>query len=329
MIASYDTIICMNPPFKITPNILKSVTDISLLLGKYEGLQFPIPTISLRRENKIRTIYSSLVIEGNNLSKEQVTALLDGKPVIGKKKDIQEVQNAIKAYDLFSTYKPHSLKSFLSAHKVMLEHLVDDAGKIRTANVGIFNGSKVAHVAPKYTFVPKLMDDLFSFVKRNKDINILILSSIFHYEVEFIHPFKDGNGRMGRLWQSVMLYNWNPLFEFLPIESLIRQSQKEYYKVLGVCDKSGESTLFIEFMLDIILQTLSEFMEFIKPQPLNATGRLELFKTQRGESSFSRKDYLSFFKTISTATASRDLSNGVAKKIITKEGNQNTSVYKF
>lgn len=319
----------MNPPFTITTTILNAVTDISLFLGKYEGLQFPVPTVLLRRENKIRTIYSSLVIEGNALSKEQVTALLDGKPVVGRQKDIQEVQNAIKAYDMFSKYKPHSLTSFLAAHKIMLDNLVEDAGKLRTANVRIFNENHVAHVAPKYTLVPSLMDNLFLFLKKNAELNPLILSSIFHYEIEFIHPFRDGNGRMGRLWQSVMLAHWNPLFEFLPIEALIRQNQETYYKVLGSCDKSGESTLFIEFMLDIIRQTLSEFMEFIKPKPLNAMGRLALFRQQRGDASFSRKAYLSFFKTISTATASRDLSHGVSQKILQKKGFQNTSVYCF
>jgi len=319
----------MKPPFEITPKILNLVSEISGLLGKYEGLQFPTPSISLRKKNRIRTIYSSLVIEGNGLSKEQVTALLDGKPVVGKKKDITEVKNAIEAYEQFSNFKGFSLKSFLNAHKIMLNHLIEDAGRLRNENVGIFDGSRVAHVAPKYTFVPMLMDDLFAYLKTNQDINMLILSSVCHYEIEFIHPFKDGNGRMGRLWQSVLLYHWNPLFEYLPIESLVRQNQDEYYKVLGDCDKKGNSTLFIEFMLSVIEQTLLEFMALIKPDPLTAESRLELFKGKLNKEFFSRKDYLAFFKTISTATASRDLASGMDVGSLKKEGTKNISVYCF
>jgi Fic family protein len=307
---------CVKPPFSITDNMLNTISVISTLLGKYEGLKFPVPSISLRRENRIRTIYSSLVIEGNPLSKKQVTALLDGKPVIGKKKDIIEVKNAIKAYDAFSTYDGFSLKSFLFAHKTMMTLLIKDSGKLRAEN-------------QKYTFVPTLMSDLFSYINKNKSVNRLILSSVFHYEIEFIHPFKDGNGRMGRLWQSVLLYNWNSLFEYLPIESLIRQNQKEYYNVLGQCDKNGNSTLFIEFMLSIIEKTLVEFMDFIKPDPLTMDSRLALFKSKFEDTSFSRKEYLKFFKTVSTATASRDLANGVLKKMIIKKGKKNTSVYSF
>ena len=289
----------------------------------------PEVSIDLRRKNRIRSIFSSLVIEGNQLTKEQVTAVLDGNPVIGRKKDIQEVKNAISAYDRMPEYKPHSLKAFLKAHNIMLRHLVDDAGRIRTSNVGIFKEGVVAHVAPKYTMVPQLMDDLFLFIKKNKDIHMLILSSIFHYEVEFIHPFKDGNGRMGRLWQSVLLTSWNPIFEFLPIESLIRQNQDKYYTVLGECDKKGDSTLFIDFMLSIILETLQEYFEQLKPKPLSSIDRLNLYKKTINIQPFSRKDYLKHFKTLSTATASRDLKKGVDDKLLIKSGAQNTTTYRY
>ncbi len=319
----------MKPPYEITSLVLQYVTEISLLLGKYEGLNFPSPSVNLRRENRIKTIYSSLVIEGNSLSKKQITAVIDGKPVLGSKKDIQEVKNAIVAYDSMSTYKITSITSFLSAHKCMLKQLIDDAGRFRTQNVGVFAGGKVAHVAPKYTFVPQLMDDLFLFMKNNPTTNVLILSSICHYEIEFIHPFKDGNGRMGRLWQTAMLSHWNPIFEFLPIESLIRENQEEYYTVLGLCDKKGDSTLFIEFMLSIIKKTLFNFMEEINPQPMHPKERLQLFKKHSNLAGFTRKDYVSFFKTISTATASRDLALGVTEAILKKSGNKNTSGYCF
>ena len=158
---------------------------------------------------------------------------------------------------------------------------------------------------------------------------MLILSSIFHYEVEFIHPFKDGNGRMGRLWQSVLLASWNPIFEFLPIESLIRQNQDKYYTVLGECDKKGDSTLFIDFMLSIILATLQEYFEQLKPKPLSSIDRLNLYKKTINIQSFSRKDYLKYFKTLSTATASRDLKKGVDDKMLIKSGAQNTTTYRY
>ncbi len=319
----------MNPPFNITSNILKYVSEISIIIGQLEGMTLPEVSIDLRRKNRIRTIFSSLVIEGNQLTKEQVTAVLDGKPVIGRKKDIQEVKNAIVAYDRMSEYKPYSLKSFLNAHQIMLKHLDDDAGNIRTSNVGIFKEDVVAHVAPKYTMVPQLIDDLFLFLKKNKDIHMLILSSIFHYEVEFIHPFKDGNGRIGRLWQSVLLTSWNPIFEFLPIESLIRQNQDMYYNVLGECDKQGDSTLFIDFMLSIILATLKEYIDQLKPQPLSSSDRLKLYKKKINNLSFSRKDYLKHFKTLSTATASRDLKKGIDDKLLIKSGSKNTTTYRY
>jgi Fic family protein len=319
----------MNPPYSITPKILKLVSNISIIIGQIEGLTLPEISIDLRKENRIRTIYSSLIIEGNQLTKEQITAVIDGKPVIGKQKDIQEVKNAIKAYDNIQKYKPDSLSSFLKAHKTMMQNLLDDAGKLRCSNVGIFKEDKVAHVAPKHTFVPQLMSNLFEFIKKSVDLHVLILSSIAHYEIEFIHPFIDGNGRMGRLWQTVLLRQWNPLFEFLPIESLIRQNQDTYYMILGECDKNGNSTLFIEFMLDIILKTITEYFQQLKPSPLNGIDRLNIYKKYNDNKNFSRKNYMNYFKKISPATASRDLNKGVEEKILNKFGNKNTTTYNF
>jgi Fic family protein len=319
----------MNPPYSITSKILDHVSKISIILGQIAGLTLPEISIELRKENRIRTIYNSLMIEGNQLTKEQVTAVINGKPVVGKNKDIQEVKNAINAYNDIQKYKFDSFKSFLGAHKTMMERLVDDAGKIRSSNVGIFKDDKVAHMAPKYTLVPQLMTDLFNFIKNDTDINMLILSSIAHYEIEFIHPFKDGNGRMGRLWQTVLLKEWHPLFEYLPIESLIRQNQETYYSVLGECDKIGDSTLFIEFMLEIILSTLTEYFEQLNPKPLNSTDRLLVYKKHNINKCFSRKDYMKYFKNISSATASRDLNKGIQENLLKKLGDKNTTTYQF
>jgi Fic family protein len=329
MIVSYDTITNMNPPFSITNKMINVITEISQLLGKYEGLQYPKPVIKLRQENRVRTIHSSLLIEGNRLTKEQVTAILNGKQVIGPKKDIKEVKNAIKAYGLLASFNILSINSLLNAHKILMSGIATDAGKLRSRNVGVFEGRKVAHIAPKHTFVPKLISDLFIFLKKENNINPLILSSICHYELEFIHPFSDGNGRLGRLWQTAILYNWQNIFEFIPIESVIKNNQSDYYDVLGKCDKAGNSTLFIEFMLTIIYQAVSDFMQQIKPEPLTASNRLQLFNDKNQTTVFSRKEYLSFFKKISTATASRDLSFGVKQGLLLKKGDKARTLYQF
>lgn len=319
----------VTPPYSITSKILDLVSNISRVVGQIEGLTLPEISIDLRKENRIQTIYSSLMIEGNQLTKAQITSVINGKPVIGKEKDIQEVKNAIRAYDTIPTYRCDSLTSFLKAHKTMMACLIHDAGTFRSSNVGIFNGDKVAHVAPKYTLVPQLMADLFDFIKNSTDVHPLILSSVAHYEIEFIHPFKDGNGRMGRLWQTVLLRQWNPLFEYLPIESFIRQHQDTYYSVLGECDTLGHSTLFIEFMLDIILRTLEEYIESLKPTPLRPIDRLNIYKNHHPNTRFSRKDYMNHFKTISSATASRDLNKGVEESILKKIGDKNTAEYQY
>ena len=319
----------MRPPFHITAEILNLCAEINRLLGQFEGLKIPVPQPQLRRQSRIKTIFSSLAIEGNRLTEQQVTDLINNKRVVGPQKDILEVKNAIKAYDLIHTYKYSRLGSLLKAHQAMLNGLAEDAGSLRVRNVGIFKGREVAHLAPKHQLVPKLMGGLFAFLNRKDNLNPLIKSSVFHYELEFIHPFSDGNGRMGRLWQTVILLKYHPLFEYIPVESIIREKQKEYYKVLAQADKAGDSTRFIEFMLKVIFQAAREFLANVKPQTETAKTRLKLAGDHFQKNPFSRKDYLAFHKNISTATASRDLLFGVKRKILQKSGSKALTIYQF
>lgn len=317
----------MKPPYQITDIILKLVVAISERLGEINATHLYKPPTELRKKNRIKTIQSSLEIEGNTLTEEQITALLNDKRVIAPQKDIVEVQNAIKVYEQLRTFNPNKLADLEKAHGILMKGLIDDAGKLRTKNVGIVKGSKVAHVAPSGGMVRGLMNTLFDYLKTDKDV-LLIKSCVFHYEFEFIHPYLDGNGRMGRLWQTLILMQQYPVFEFLPVESLIKENQEEYYKVLSLSDKSGHSTPFIEFMLDIILQSLESLLK-TQNRTLSQQDRIELYKDIISNNHFSRKDYLQNYKDISQATASRDLKWAVEQEILIKTGDKRLTKYQF
>lgn len=317
----------MKPPYIITEKILSLVASISEKIGEINANHLYKPTTELRKKNRIKTIQSSLEIEGNTLTEEQITALLENKRVIAPQKDIVEVQNAIKVYENLKQFNPYQLKDLEKAHSVLMDGLIDNAGKLRTSNVGIVKGSKIEHIAPSGAMVNGLMKDLFDYLKKDKDL-ILIKSCVFHYEFEFIHPFLDGNGRMGRLWQTLILMQQYPVFEYLPIESLIRQNQQEYYKKLSESDKRGNSTPFVEFMLGIILETLEQLLN-TQNKILNTEDRISLFKDKIGNNKFSRKDYMQNFKNISAPTASRDLKWAVDLGILTKFGEQRLTEYQF
>ena len=248
------------PPFEITSKIIELISNISEKIGEINYLQNNPYNIKLRKENRIKTIHSSLAIENNSLSLEQITAIIDGKRVLGNPNEIQEVKNSIQAYDLLLSLNPYKEKDLLKAHKLMMQDLVDRNGKYRTDGVGIFDGEKVVHLAPPADRVPELMGNLFEWLK-TCDVHPLIKSCVFHYEFEFIHPFQDGNGRMGRLWQTVILKEWKEIFAWFPVETLIKENQKEYYRVLGASDSEANSTKFIEFMLSLILNTIKEIIE--------------------------------------------------------------------
>lgn len=317
----------MKPPYVITDKILSLVASISEKIGEINATHLYKPATELRKKNRIKTIQSSLEIEGNTLSEEQITALLENKRVIAPQKDILEVQNAIKVYDQLSKFNPYRLRDLEKAHSILMKGLIDNAGKLRTSNVGIVKGSKVEHIAPNGSIVMGLMNNLFEYLKKDKEL-LLIKSCVFHYEFEFIHPFLDGNGRMGRLWQTLILMQQYPVFEYLPVESLIKQKQREYYKKLSESDKKGESTPFIEFMLEILLESLKDITKN-QAITLYAEDRIRLFKEKIGKSKFSRKEYMQSFKNISAPTASRDLKWAVDESILEKYGELRLTEYRF
>lgn len=317
----------MKPPYQITNKILKLIVAISEKIGEVNATHLYKPPTELRKKNRIKTIQSSLEIEGNTLTEEQITALLENKRVLAPKKDILEVQNAIKVYEQLHSFNPNSLKDLEKAHGILMNGLVDTAGKLRTKNVGIVKGSKVEHIAPSGAMVKGLMNNLFTYLKKDNDL-LLIKSCVFHYEFEFIHPFIDGNGRMGRLWQTLILMQEYPVFEYLPIESLIKENQETYYKVLSQSDKTGSSTPFIEFMLNIILQSLENLLT-TQNRTLTTEDRIALYKDIVKNNEFSRKDYLLNYKEISQATASRDLKWGVEQGILNKTGDKRLTIYQY
>lgn len=317
----------MKPPYQVTTRILGQIASIAEKIGEINAAYLYKPPTELRKKNRIKTIQSSLEIEGNSLSLNQVTAILDNKRIIAPKKDILEVKNAVKAYESIESFNSTSLTSFCKAHGILMNGLIENAGKIRTKSVGILKGSKVTHIAPPGDIVKSLVRELFYYLKKDKDL-LLIKSCVFHYEIEFIHPFMDGNGRIGRLWQTVILRQYSPVFEFLPIESIIKARQSEYYQILGESDNKGDSTEFIEFMLTIINESLEELLTN-QNVSLTSQDRMTIFKEKIGKSSFNRQDYMRCFKDISTATASRDLKMAVENGILTKSGDKRTTSYKF
>jgi len=314
----------MKPPYDITPKILKLISSISEKIGEVNANYLSKQSPQLRKQNRIKTIHSSLQIEGNKLTEEQITALIENKRVIGPEKDILEVLNAIKVYDKLEEYKFSSDKSFLNAHRQLMNGLIESAGKYRKQGVGIVKGTNVEHIAPPYENVPHLMNDLFEYLKDSNELT-LIKSCVFHYEMEFIHPFLDGNGRMGRLWQTLILSAEYPVFEFLPFETLISKTQDEYYKSLALSDKSGKSTIFIEYMLGVIEKSLETLLNY-NNRVLKDIDRLEYF-LKLGIKEFNRKDYMNIFKDLSSATASRDLKKGMEMNLFESFGHLNKTRY--
>jgi len=316
----------MKPPYNITPEILKLITSISEKIGEVNANFLNKPSPQLRKQNRIKTIHSSLKIEGNTLTVEQITALVENKRIIGPKKDVQEVLNAIDIYNNLQDYNPISEKSFLKAHNNLMQNLIQDSGQYRKQGVGIVKGTKVEHIAPPFENVPFLMKDLFNYLNKSDDLDLL-KSCVFHYEMEFIHPFLDGNGRMGRLWQTLILKEKYPVFEYLPFETLISKDQEKYYKALSESDKEGKSTRFIEYMLGVIDISINELLNF-NNRTLTEKDRLEYF-ISLNQNEFSRKDYMDVFKDISSATASRDLKKGLELNLFEKIGEKNKTKYKL
>lgn len=255
------------PPFQITPNMLNLIADIMEKLGKLDTFHNLSKMPVLRRNNRINSIHSSLAIEANSLTLDEVKDVINGKMVIGPEREIREVQNAYKAYEMINDLNPYSILDLKKAHEVMTHLTVTESGEFRKGNEGVFDDDVCIFIVPKPELVPSLMQNLFDWMKKSKDkIHPLILSSVFHYEFVFIHPFSDGNGRIARLWQNVILTKWKGIFEYLPIETQIKKYQSDYYRAIANSNKNGNSTAFIEFMLKMINDTLNEFLLKAEPE---------------------------------------------------------------
>ena len=259
---SQSKILTYIPPFKVTDEIMNYVIEIAEMVGRLSASTDNLPTPKLRKQNRIKTIQSSLAIENNSLSIEQVTDIIDGKKVFGPLDEIKEVKNAIDAYHLLFELDPYQESDLLKAHRLMMSDLVNESGCYRHGGVGVFEGQACIHVAPPAMRVPTLIHELFTWV-RNTEVHPLISSCVFHYEFEFIHPFTDGNGRMGRVWQTLLLMRWQPIFAWIPVETIVKEHQQDYYKAIAKSDREGESTTFVAFMLRCLRIALQEMQEII------------------------------------------------------------------
>lgn len=315
------------PPYQITSIILKLIQDISQKIGEVNVLNLDTPPTELRKKNRIKSIHSSLSIEGNSLSLDQVSSILENKRVLGPINDIIEVKNAIKVYKLLQDLKPTKESDLLRAHKVLMNDLIPNAGQLRNKSVGILKGDKVEHIAPPAHLVQGQIKNLLTYLKDKSELT-LIKGCVFHYEFEFIHPFEDGNGRMGRLWQTLILMQEYPVFEFIPVEHMIKHHQQEYYNALAKSDKVGHSTHFIEYMLTRIDEALAELLEITD---IKETFQIRIEKARKHfkTNNFSRKDYMKVHKKLSTASASRELKKAVDESILEKSGDKRNTTYKF
>lgn len=246
-----------NPPYTITNKIVDLIAGISELIGHITVTSGFNNNPKLRRANRIKTIQASLAIENNTLTVEQITALLNGKRILGTPAEIKEVKNAYEVYEQLLTFNPYSVSDLLKAHGILMADLVKNAGHFRTGGVGVFKGRQVVHMAPPAEFVPKHIGNLINWYQKST-AHPLIKSAVFHYEFEFIHPFADGNGRMGRLWHTLLLAEWKEILAWIPVETLVKERQEEYYDALGKADKEADSTVFVEFMLTALKDALKE-----------------------------------------------------------------------
>lgn len=261
-----------HPPFSLTNKLITQIAEIAELIGMWKAANNNTLVPQLRKGNRIKTIQASLAVEQNTLSIEQVTAILAGKTVLGLPRESQEVRNAFQTYDAMESWDPCRVEDILAAHGLLMHGLLDNAGRWRTSGSGIFKGDEVAHVPPPASQLPRLMSQLMEWLKTT-DAHPLIRSAAFHYEFEYIHPFSDGNGRMGRLWQTLILSRWQPMLAYLPVETVIKHRQSEYYQLLQVADKNSDCTDFISFLLQAIIESLHEA---IAVQPQDEKTRVEM-----------------------------------------------------
>ncbi len=321
------------PPFDITNFMLQkaiSITDKVSQITNFDSLnRMPV----LRRNNKVKSIHSSLIIEANSLSLEQVFDIIEDKKVLGNQKEIQEVKNAFQAYSMIKEFDPFNELDLLKAHSILTYLIQNDNGKYRNHNEGVFDKDKVVFVAPPPNLVPSLMRDLFLWLNKDNETPLLIKSCVFHYEFVFIHPFSDGNGRLARLWQNVLLTSWNPIFEYVPIESSICKYQDEYYKIIEKCHKEGKSTLFIEFMLKMIDKTLDEVLISVNKEIKNISEQInKLLSIMVRDEAISANEIMKRLKIKSKETLRKTylnpaLDNGLIKMTLPDKPNSKNQKY--
>ena len=321
------------PPFEITNTIIDSLAEIAELVGRLTSTDKLSDNHTLSRKNRIRTIYGSLDIEQNTLSLEQVTAVLNGHHVIAPPKDVAEVQNAYEIYECMETLDPYSIDALLLAHGVMMRGLVSEAGEFRSGSVGVVDQQgHILHLGTLPRYVPNLIAELLGWV-RDSDVHMLIRSCVFHYEFELIHPFSDGNGRVGRLWHTLLLSKWNPIFAWLPVESIIHDRQREYYQAINESNDAGESTVFIEFMLSAIKASLIDAIklsdEVSDGSVDKKTARWQAIKRFLERNEFIMNQDVREMCGVSAATANRILAGFVEDGKLTKFQKAGHWVYQF
>ncbi|RRD22666.1 Fic family protein [Fusobacterium canifelinum] len=323
----------LSPPFKITNETLNSIYEIGELVGKISAEKEFEKNLTLRRENRIKTIYSSLAIEQNTLTLEQVTDVINGKRVLAPLKDIKEVQNAYEIYERIDELDENSVNDLLLAHKIMTSELIKESGRFRSKNAGVYQGDKLIHMGTLPEYIPELINNLFLWLKNSKE-HPLIKAAVFHYEFEFIHPFQDRNGRIGRFWHSLVLSKWKKIFAWLPIESLVQKYQKEYYIAINNSNRDEESTEFILFMLRIINEALIELVENKKTTDKTTDKMTDkniervklLMKYLNQNGSISNKEAQSLLN-ISEATAKRFLNKLVKENLLEAIGEYKARKY--
>ena len=326
-------VIMYKPSFTISNPVLSRAISIAEKLGKIETYHSLRRMPILRRNNRIRSIHSSLAIEANSLSLDEVRDVISGKIVIGPQKEIQEVKNAYQAYELIKEFNPYRIDDLLKAHAILTNLTIEDNGKYRNHAEGVFDGNKVIFVAPPADMVPQLMNDLFYWLNADKDVPMLIKSCVFHYEMVFIHPFSDGNGRTVRLWQNVLLTQWNPIFEYIPIESMIQKHQNEYYDSIAVCHKNGNSNVFIEFMLKMIDETLEEALNNIRKESKNISDQVnKLLEIMEYDIPLSANEIMTRLgikskETLRASYLNPALENGLIKMTIPDKPNSKNQKY--
>ena len=311
------------PPFKINEAIVNLVADISAMVERFVIRLEQPDGLRLRRINQIQSIHSSLAIEGNMLSEDQVSDIIEGKRVIAPAREILEVKNALRTYELYPSLNALSERDLLKAHGVMMKGMISDAGRYRNCNEGVFKGNKCVHFAPPPGMVPMLMKNLFSWLKTSK-AHWLIKSCIFHYEFEFIHPFRDGNGRMGRLWQSLILGKWNSVFAHLPVENLVYANQQEYYNAINASSTAGECSVFVEFMLSKILDSLKDSQKveldtLIVETVLLSARQEKILALLKKNNFLTEKELAEKFK-VTPRTIERDLAKLQQNKVLERVG---------